>query len=202
MEFAPVRLLGIQAERVLPFVGELRIISPQVPVAAFDGAGFLRLTASHTAFYLQAVIDTRCISDHDGRSRISLGFPNRFQTLSIVGAHGYLCGIDVPVSGGHQTQILLADPLSLSSELGDGTEGRSLGRLPARIGIHFRVEHEDVHVFARGDNMIEAAVADIVRSAVATDDPLAPLNQVVIQRLQFGTDRTTRFGTAGNIRFQ
>ena len=64
-------------------------------------------------------------------------------------------------------------------ELGRGAERRGLRLLAARIGVHLRVEHEHVHVAVRREHVVEAAEADVVRPAVAADDPDALLDEVV-----------------------
>ena len=50
--------------------------------------------------------------------------------------------------------------------------------------------------------MIETAVANIVRSTVATDNPLAALYKIVVESLQLLTYRATLLSTSGNQRLQ
>jgi hypothetical protein len=49
--------------------------------------------------------------------------------------------------------------------------GRGLGGLAAGVGIHLGIEHQDVDVVGQGQDVVEAAVADVVGPAVAADDP-------------------------------
>ena len=109
----------------------------------------------------------------------------------MVGSHGNLCHINVAVSGGNHTQVFLAHTLAGSGELGDGAERGCLGRLAACVGVYFRVEYEDVHIFAGRNHVVQATVADVVGSAVATDDPLAAFYQIVGQFGQFCAVRAT-----------
>ena len=51
--------------------------------------------------------------------------------------------------------------------------------LSACVGIHFGIEHQDVHVASGGQHMVETAVADIVGPAVAADDPDGFLDEAV-----------------------
>ena len=61
LEQLPLRLFGVERERVLAFSLEFRIIAPEVPVTALHSLGFLSLALTHTGF--QTVVDTRCVSD-------------------------------------------------------------------------------------------------------------------------------------------
>ena len=49
---------------------------------------------------------------------------------------------------GNHAETLLADALTLSGELSDGTEKRSL---TAGVGVNFNIEHEGVHIFAKSN---------------------------------------------------
>ena len=46
----------------------------------------------------------------------------------------------------------------------------SLGGLAAGVGVHLGVEHKDVDVVARGQDVVKAAEADIVGPTVAAED--------------------------------
>ena len=50
--------------------------------------------------------------------------------------------------------------------------------------------------------MVETAVADVIRSTVTTDNPLAALYEIVVESLQFLAYRTTLGGTFSNQRLQ
>ena len=80
--------------------------------------------------------------------------------------------IYITVSGSDHTQILLADALTLSSELSDSTERSSLRSLTTGVRVNLSIEHEDVHVLTRSNYVVETTVTDVVRGTVTTDDPL------------------------------
>ena len=67
------------------------------------------------------------------------------------GAYGNLSDIDVAIGGGNHAETLLADALTLSGELSDGTEKRSL---TAGVGVNFNIEHEGVHIFAKSNQFL------------------------------------------------
>ena len=54
---------------------------------------------------------------------------------------------------------------------------RRLGRLSAGIGIDLGIEHENVDVLTLRQHVIQSAVADVVRPAVAAEDPEGLLGQ-------------------------
>ncbi len=92
--------------------------------------------------------------------------------------------IDVAVHVGEQAEILLRRRLAGRRELGHRAERRRLRLLAAGIGIDLRVEHEDVHVTLAGQDVVEAAVPDVVGPTVAAHQPDALLHQVVGERFE------------------
>ena len=50
--------------------------------------------------------------------------------------------------------------------------------------------------------MVETAVTDIVGSTVTTDNPLAALDEIVVEGLQLGTYRASMLCASFNQRFQ
>ena len=110
---------------------------------------------------------------YDSASRNALSVCER------VGAHRDLGDVDVAVVDGDHAQVLLADRLALRGELGHGAAGGRLRRLAAGVRVDLGVEHQDVHVAARGEHVVEPAEADVVGPAVAADDPDAPADQGV-----------------------
>ena len=79
--------------------------------------------------------------------------------------------IDVAVAHGQHRQIFLGQLLAAGREFGDRAARRGLRHLAAGVGVDLRVQHQDVHVAAAGQHVVETAVADVVRPAVAADDP-------------------------------
>ena len=196
VELAPVWLLGVEAERVLAFLDEGGVEAPEVPVAAFDGLALLGLALAHTG--LQTVVDTGSVGDDDAGTVPSLSFADSLEGLSVVCTHCNLSDIDVAVGGGNHAEVLLADTLTLGSELSDSTERRSLGSLATGVGVNLRVEHEDVHIFACSDDVVETAVTDVIGSTVTTDDPLAALHEIVVEGLQLSAGGTAGSSASGN----
>ena len=63
-------------------------------------------------------------------------------------------------------------------ELRDRAALRGLRRLAAGVGVDLGVEHEDVHVAARRQHVVEPAEADVVGPPVAADEPHALAHEV------------------------
>ena len=57
------------------------------------------------------------------------------------------------------------------SELRDSPERRRFAHLPAGIGVHFRIHYHYIDVLAARQNMVDAAVSDVVRPTVAAENP-------------------------------
>ena len=90
----------------------------------------------------------------------------------MVGTHCHLCHINVAISGGNQTEVFLANALTRSSKLSHSTSWGRLRRLTTSVRVNFCVEHQEVYVFARCNDVVETAITDVVSSTVTTDDPL------------------------------
>jgi hypothetical protein len=76
--------------------------------------------------------------------------------------------------------------LPAGREARDGAARRRLRRLAAGVRVDLGVEHEHVDVLVGRQDVIEAAVADVVGPAVAADDPHGLLHQVVGDARQLG----------------
>ena len=129
------------------------------------------------------MVDARSVGDDDRRAVVSLGLADCLEALCVIGTHSHLGNIDVTVGGGNQTQVFLADALAGSSKLGDSADGCSLRGLTAGVAIDLGVNDQDVDVLARCDDVVQTAEADVVACAVATDDPLRTLDQILAQAL-------------------
>ena len=166
--------LGVQRELLL----RSRVEAEHIPVAAVNSFFHFLLAVLHTA--LDGVHLARCIADDEGRAMISLGLLNGLQRLRGIGAHGDLCDVDIAVGHGDLRQRLGLGLLTGSRELCDLTDVGSLGSLSAGVGVDLGIEDEDVDVFTGGENMVDAAEADVVSPAVAAEGPHALLGQILL----------------------
>jgi hypothetical protein len=91
----------------------------------------------------------------------------------------------VAIAHRHEGQILLGFLLARSGELIDGTGLRGLRSLAAGVGIHFGIEDEDVDIRFVGQDVIQAAVADIEAPAIAADDPNALVEEIAVVFFEF-----------------
>src|SRR5690606_15550031 len=113
-----------------------------------------------------AVGDAVAVGDDQRRAVVRLRLEESPDGLPVIGAHGHRRHVDVAVLHGDGRQVLLGLLLPLGGELGDGAPGRRLGGLPARVGVHLGIQHEDVDVGAGGQDVVKAAVTDVVGPAV------------------------------------
>ena len=74
--------------------------------------------------------------------------------------------------------------LPAAANLAAAPSGVALDCLAARVRVDLGVEHQHVDVAAAGQDVVEAAVADVVGPAVAAHEPDALLDEVVGQRLE------------------
>ena len=108
----------------------------------------------------------------------------RLDGVHVAGAHGHARHVDAAVAHRHHGQVLLADRFAAGGELGDRAARRGFGCLAAGVRVDFGIEHQNVHVAAAGQHVVQAAVADVVGPAVAAQDPDALLDQRVGHRQQ------------------
>src|SRR4051794_9190194 len=124
------------------------------------------------------------VGDYDAGSVVGLRLEESFKSVLVLGTHGYAGHVDVPVSHGHETEILLRPRLPAGCKLRNSGARGSFGGLSASIRIHLGIEHQQVHVSAAGQDVIETAIADVIRPAVAAYDPDTLLNEHVGDREQ------------------
>ncbi len=106
--------------------------------------------------------------------------------MRVVGTERHLGDIHVAVGCRDEAEVLLAGPLAADGELRDGCPRRRLRRLPAGVGVSLGVEDKHIDVAPGGEHVVEAAEADVVRPAVAADDPHALRDEVVDEGVQPG----------------
>ena len=142
-----------------------------MPVTGFYCPFFFELALTLADF--QPVVDTRRITDDQGWAVIGFCFFEGLHELVLVGAHSDLSDIDVAVLSFHHAQVFLTRLLTGSCELSHSCRRRSFRCLAARIGVDFCIKDQDVDIFTLSQDMVQAAITDIVSPAVATKDPLA-----------------------------
>ena len=155
------------------------------------------MTAVHRAVLLVqpfahvvSVRDAVAIGNDQRRPVVGLGLAEGAQGLLGIGAERDARHVHVGVGDRLEGEVLRRDRLARGGELRDRPERRRLRHLPAGVGVHLGVHHQHVDVLPARQHMIEPARADVVRPAVATDDPHAAANQVLQDAAQVLDDRT------------
>ena len=161
-------LLRVELERVEALGGAARVVAVQRPVAAVDRLLLLR----HHLLHFDAPVDARRVRDDERRAGETLRLLERGHRLVHAGADRDRRHVDVLVHHRAQAEVLLVLALAHRRELGDGRQLRRLRHLAAGVRVHLRVEHQHVDVLAAREDVVEAAVADVVRPAVAADHPM------------------------------
>lgn len=143
--------LGIERERILALFFQQRVVTIELPVACFHRTLFFLLRLAH----VDAVVDARRVRDDEGRTRIGFRFLHRFQELALICAHRNACNIDVAIRHRNCAEVFFLDLLTGRRKFRNGAGRRGFACLSARVGVYLRVEHEDIHVFARSEDMVE-----------------------------------------------
>src|SRR5699024_8642371 len=128
---------------------------------------------------LDTMVDTRSISNDQGRTRICLCLCQSFHSLVEVSAHGDLSNIYIAIAHGDRSHVFLLHFFTACCELSDRTGRRSLGGLSASIGVNLCIEYHNVDVASACENMVNAAESDIVSPSVTAEDPLGFLGQEI-----------------------
>ena len=175
-----------------PAAARSGIVAIEQPLARLDRD----LLVAHGGRHVDAVRDAVRVGNDDARSVVGFRFEERLERVLVFRAHGDAGDVNIAVAHGHQPEIFLRARLAAGGELRDCSAGRGLRGLAAGIGVNLGIEHEQVHIAAAGDHMVEAAVADVVRPAITADDPDALLDQHVgesQQLLGFGRFKPLQF---------
>ena len=158
----------VERERILAERDVRRIVAEDRPVAGFDRDLLVRRAVREVAV---AVGDAVRVGDDDRRAVVGFGFLHGLEHLRVLVAERDARDVNVAVLHGDLREVLLRELLARRGEFRDRRDRGGLGHLSARVGIDFRVEDENLDVLARGDRVVESSVADVVRPAVAADDP-------------------------------
>ena len=170
-----------------------------MPVTCFNCTFDFVLSAAHAAF--QTMVDTRSVSDDQGRTMVAFSFQQSFYQLVLVCAHCNLCNVNVAIAHSHHTQVFFLNSLTGSSELSNCTSRSSFGSLTACVGVNFCIEYQNVYIFAGSQYVVQTAVTDIVSPAVTTEDPLRFFNQLIFVFQYVGND-VLSFCICASIAFQ
>ena len=170
-----------QAKRVFPDGSHCRIETEKGPVAARHGKVLLQHAMSH----VDAVCDAVAIGKDQRRTVIDFCFAEDLERVLRVGAHRDLRDIDIAVGDRLQRQILAGDTLAASRELRDCADRCRLRHLAPGIRVNFGIQHEEVDVPTRREDMIESTIPDVVGPAVTPDDPDAAPDQMIDHRRKF-----------------
>ena len=123
--------------------------------------------------------DAVAVGDDERGAGITFRLAENTDRVAVLGTERDARDIDRAVGRGDQAKVLLRHRLAGHAELRDRAERGGFRLLAAGVGVNLGVEHEDVHIAAGGDHVVEAAESDVVGPAVAADDPDALVHQVV-----------------------
>jgi hypothetical protein len=166
---------GVELEGALAIHRAPRVVPVERPVTGLDG----ELLLLESAGQVIAVRDALAVGDDQRCSRERVRFLDGLERLRVLGAEGDARDVDVAVAHGQHAQVLLRARLAGDCELRRGAHRRRLRGLAAGIRVDLGVDDEDIHLAPEREHMVEAAVADVVRPAVAADDPDALLDEIV-----------------------
>ena len=125
------------------------------------------------------MVDTRSVSNNQGRSRISFRLCDSLNGLVVISTHGNLCYIYITIAHCNTSQVFLLHFFTAGCKLCYSTGRGSLGSLSACIGIYFGVEYHNVDIFSAGEDMIHTAESDIICPSVTAEYPLGFLGKEV-----------------------
>ena len=177
-----LRRAGIQLQRVLAAFRPARVVAVEQPLAGLDRE--LLLLRADARVNRDAVRDAMAVGDDQRRSGIRFRLDERLERVLVLRAHRHAGDVDVAVAHGDQAEIFLARRFAAGGEFRDRAARRGFAHLAAGVGINFRVHDQHVDLVAAGEDVIQAAVADVVGPAVAAENPHALFHELVGQRQQ------------------
>jgi len=169
------RLAGLSIERVE---------AVKRPVARLDcKLGVLDKVGTAT---LDTVLDARAVAENQSRARIVIGFIEGLHCLSRIGVKADRGNIDVAVSHGDGTKVLLCAVLTSSGELVDTTLRSSLRHLTTSVTVNLSIEDNDTGLRAHAKNVIKTSVVDIVGPTITTHGPVGDLDKGITEIVNLG----------------
>mmetsp|Transcript_91488 Transcript_91488/g.267684 ORF Transcript_91488/g.267684 Transcript_91488/m.267684 type:complete len:654 (-) Transcript_91488:2723-4684(-) len=117
--------------------------------------------------------------DHRGPV-VLLCLRKRLDSLRHVCAHGDGGHVHIAVRHAYLSQILLLALLAAHGKLRHAAPWRGLALLAACVAVGLGVQHDDVNIHTAGNHVVQASESDIVRPAVAADNPLRGLDEHVL----------------------
>ena len=110
---------------------------------------------------------------------VTFRFGKGLDRLIWIGAHRHGRHINSAVSHSEQTHIFLGHSLAAGGKLGNRTKGGRFGHLSACIGIHLGIQNQHVDIVSAGQNMIKAAIPNIIGPPIAANHPDALCDQEI-----------------------
>src|SRR5215471_638658 len=169
---------GIELERVLALKVQRGVITYQWPIPG-EHSGFLLV---HAEDHVITVCNAVAISNDQRWAVVCFGFEEGFNGVRVAAAHGHAGNINVAVADRLHCEVFLDRALATHGELRHRTAWSGLGHLSAGVGVHLGVKHEHIDVSAGAEDVIESSKANVVRPAVAANDPHALANKTVRNR--------------------
>ncbi|MPM56669.1 hypothetical protein SDC9_103478 [bioreactor metagenome] len=127
------------------------------------------------------MVDTRGVTEDDGGTLPCNCFLQGLLGMQAVGTECDGSNIRMSVGHAHEAHVLLADLLTCVCKLCNGSDRSGLGSLPTGVGVHFGVEHQDVDVPTRGNDVVNTTVANVIGPAITTDDEDNLVGKIVLQ---------------------
>ena len=127
--------------------------------------------------HVDAVRDAMAVSDDQRRAVVRLRFQERLQRVLVLGAHGDGGDVNIPVGHCDQPEVFLAERVCRRRRILRRRRAASTSNIARRCWNKLPCREQDLNVATAGQDVVEAAVTNVVGPAVATDDPDALPNE-------------------------
>ena len=139
--------------------------------------------------------DTWRVSDNKRWTFIAFSFFQSLEELALIGSHSHLCYINITISRSNHPQIFLANALTCSCKLGNGSYRRRFRRLSTGIGVHFSIKNKHIDILPHCQYVIKSSETDIVCPTITAKNPDRFFHEITFEFEQF-------FGSLALILFQ
>ncbi len=164
-------------QRILAFRSQSGIVTVERPVTGGDRFSVF----VHALAHVDSMGNTVRVGDDQRRAVIGFRFDKGLDHLPRIGKSD-IGDVDVAVGHRHHAEIFLGHRLAAGSELRNCAGRCRLGGLTTGVGVNLGIKNQQVDVLAGSDDMVEAAVTDIIGPTVAADTPDGLVDQVIRQR--------------------
>ncbi len=135
------------------------------------------------------------------QAKVDFDLTSNFRALDLINARNGLNCVCVAMNHNGRARIFLACTFAKDNRLNSNTRQDNLKELATNIKVGFNIRGRSIRVLTKDSSIIRAAMASIMKDAIAASGPLTTFCWVIDRFERLNTDKTafylTNFGRQG-----